>query len=322
MYHIEEDLFKHGNILFSDGSSLKTTNGIATSLIAGNASVQGHNESTGDTARFRNITGFLQDVFEWRVLAVDSGNMCLRTIDRRTNETEPAVGHCGGMDPDDPSVSFISPSKVMYDIRDSKRIFIIDYKKIYCLVELQKMTISVTTNVEIRGLTQDSATGDLYMMFKQHITLVKYNDIYFRRVAGALSSSIIFNDGPFSRSRFGDLRDILLINKGTQILVADFRNQRMRVLDLRGNMTKSFCGHLYQFCNNSIVPESLGVVDGNLYIGSNKSIMRIQGAASTPVTKEILNSSTYNYVSRTMSSPLLVSPRLVSGITLLSQTLI
>ena len=135
MQHIEEDLFKHGNVLFSDGSSLKTTNGITTSLIAGKASMQGYNESTGDMAKFRLISGFLQSVSALTVLAVDSGNRCARSIDRRTNETEPAVGHCGGMDPDDPSVSFISPSKIMYDVRTKKKAFIIDYKKITLVKE-------------------------------------------------------------------------------------------------------------------------------------------------------------------------------------------
>ena len=310
VHHIEEDLFKPGNVLFSDGSSLKTTNGIATSLVTGSASIQGYNESTGDTARFRRITGFLQVASTSEVLAVDSGNMCLRAIDRRTNETKPVVGRYMGMYPNAlhkaVRSNFISPSKIMNDIRNSQKVFIIDYRRIY-LFELQGVTPSqyVTANSEIRGLTQDSATGDLYVLFKQSITRVKYNNFKnHRRVAGTPSSLSILNEGPFSQSRFGDLRDIVLINKGTQILVADFRNQRMRVLDLRVNMTTSFCGHLYQFCNNSIVPESLGVVNGSLYIGSNKSIMRIEGAASIPAAKkDILNSSTYSYVNQAIFPP-------------------
>ena len=308
MQHIEEDLFKHGNVLFSDGSSLKTTNGLTTSLIAGKASMQGYNESTGDMARFRLISGFLQSVSTLAVLAVDSGNRCVRLIDRRTNETGPVVGRCIGMDPDEPhiAVPFISPSKVMYDVQDIKKIFIVDYKTIY-LFELRGVTVSLydSANKEIRGLTQDFATGDLYVLFKQHITWVKYNDVKVnRRIAGTPSPLCILNEGPFSQSRFGDLRDIVLINNGTQIIVADFRNQRIRVLDLRGNMTTSFCGHFDQLCNNSIVPESLGVVNGSLYIGSNTSIMRIQGAASILATKkDILNSSMYIYVNQAMPSP-------------------
>ena len=233
-----------------------------------------------------------------KVLAVDSGNRCLGIIDRTTNETGPNIGRCKGMDPrvSHVVVPFISPSKVMYDIRNSQKVFIIDYKRIYLFEPREVVTTSkyLTASTEIRGLTQDSATGDLYVLFKQHITWVKYNDVKVnRRVAGTTSPFSILNEGPFSQSRFGDLRDIVLINKGTQILVADFRNQQMRVLDLRVNMTTSFCGHLYQFCNNSIVPESLGVVNGTLYIGSNTSIMRIQDAASIPSTKkDLLNSST------------------------------
>ena len=307
MHHIEEDLINHGNILFSDGSSLKTTNGINTSLIAGKASMHGYYESTGDTARFRRITGFLQTAS--LVLAVDSGNRCLRTIKRSTHKTWPVSGHCRGVDPiSHKAVSFISPSKIMYDVRTKKKVFIIDYKKIYLFRFLLASTIEyLNTTTEIRGLTQDSATGDLYVLFKQFITWVKYNDVKVNRlVAGTPSSLSLFSEGPFTQSRFGDLRDVVLINNGTKILVADFRSQRMRVLDLRVNITTSFCGHVDQFCNNSIVLESLGVVNGSLYIGSNKSIMRIQGAASIPATKkDILNSSMYIYVckSKAVLSP-------------------
>ena len=55
MYHIAEDEFVPGNLLFADWNALKTTDGTTTSLIAGSVTSFGYIEGVGANARFRKI---------------------------------------------------------------------------------------------------------------------------------------------------------------------------------------------------------------------------------------------------------------------------
>ena len=55
VYDLERDLYMPGNILFSDGSAMKTTDGSSTSLIAGSAYQLGYVEGVGSQARFYYI---------------------------------------------------------------------------------------------------------------------------------------------------------------------------------------------------------------------------------------------------------------------------
>ena len=60
VWHMAEDAFKTGYILFIDGNSLKTTAGASTSLIVGSAGESGYIEGVGDKARFDHINSFVQ----------------------------------------------------------------------------------------------------------------------------------------------------------------------------------------------------------------------------------------------------------------------
>ena len=91
VFHMEEDLYKPGNILFVDQSSIKTTDGTNTNVVVGSASDRGYVEGVGETARFKRIFGFKQ-ISKFQVLVADGGNHCVRSIDRKTNQTSLYVG--------------------------------------------------------------------------------------------------------------------------------------------------------------------------------------------------------------------------------------
>ena len=85
VWHVEEDLFVPGNIIFSDNYALKTTNGVKASVIVGNSTAAGYQNGHGVYARFNHIRSFIQlSVIE--AVLLDSFNRCLRKVDRRTNE--------------------------------------------------------------------------------------------------------------------------------------------------------------------------------------------------------------------------------------------
>ena len=93
VFHLELDQFEPGNIIFSDGFSVRTTDGSAIYTIAGSADQQGYMEGTGSGARFNYVHSFVQFANS-QVLIADSYNHCLRTLDRVTNTTNTFAGTC------------------------------------------------------------------------------------------------------------------------------------------------------------------------------------------------------------------------------------
>ena len=57
IHHLEPDLYVPGNILFTDGISLKTTNRNITLLIVGISHIGTYSEGAGMDATFRHISG-------------------------------------------------------------------------------------------------------------------------------------------------------------------------------------------------------------------------------------------------------------------------
>ena len=93
MFHIAEDEFVPGNLLFVERHTIKTTDGTTTSLIAGSSTSYGYLEDVGANARFDDILSFVQ-LSKARVILTDSDNHCLRSIDRTTSGTSTYAGNC------------------------------------------------------------------------------------------------------------------------------------------------------------------------------------------------------------------------------------
>ena len=79
MFHIAEDEYVPGNLLFVERHTIKTTDGTTTSLIAGSSTSYGYLEDVGANARFDDILSFVQ-LSKARVILTDSDNHCLRKI--------------------------------------------------------------------------------------------------------------------------------------------------------------------------------------------------------------------------------------------------
>ena len=93
VYHIAEDEFVPGNLVFIDWNALKTTDGTKTSLKAGSSISEGYLEDVGSNARFNEIFPFLQLSNSILFLA-DYNNNCFRSVDRTTNQTSTYSGSC------------------------------------------------------------------------------------------------------------------------------------------------------------------------------------------------------------------------------------
>ena len=93
VYHMDLDHYRPGFIVYTDHIALMTSDGKTTHLIAGNSTQEGYREGVGAEARFIYIAGFAQ-ISEKFVVVVDSGNHCLRLINRSTNKTSVFSGQC------------------------------------------------------------------------------------------------------------------------------------------------------------------------------------------------------------------------------------
>jgi len=73
---MKKDEYIPGNILFTDMHSLRTTNGISVSTIAGSPTSSGYSTSAGTSGRFNHLYGFYQKN-RTHVIVADFGNACL-----------------------------------------------------------------------------------------------------------------------------------------------------------------------------------------------------------------------------------------------------
>ena len=285
MYHIAEDEFVPGNLLFADGHALKTTDGTTTSLIAGSSISAGYLEDVGSNARFRGIFSFIQLSRSLIVLA-DIGNSCFRNVDRTTNLTSTYSGNCTNRgDRDGVDALFNSPISIIQDVKNNTQLLIADL----CLGSLKKIivgnkhvsTIYTDSSYRLITLLQDPSTGNIYVTFYHGLGLFDYESLSFSVIAGS-SSHAGFVDGAISQIRFYNPREVAFLSPH-KLLIADSENHRLRVLDLITNTSTSICivveGHLdgdLSSCQQQ-GPWSLLTVNDVIFVGEYQYIRSIQG---------------------------------------------
>ena len=293
VYHIEPDQYVPGNILFSDSHSLKTTDGTTTSLIAGSSS-SGYSMSSGSSARFRDITGFHQ-VTSTRVFLVDTGNHCMRMLDRTSNASYVSyAGRCCTRSYADgtSSARFYYPRSAIADKKASGRLLVTD-RNYHAIRHVYTSPSSgsyhyVTTffrsssSIYPRGITQESSSGDLFITSdgNYNIYRLSYTSKTLTLVSGISSSG--FHDGYPCQTRFHNPYDLLLLGPHT-LLIADVSNNRLRLLDLISFMTISLCSGAATTTDGNLTactirsPYSVTAIHDSLFIGQYQAIRMIKG---------------------------------------------
>ena len=285
MYHIVEDEFVPGNLLFADRHALKTTDGTTSSLIAGSAISAGYVEDVGSNARFNGIFSSLQLSSSILVLA-DHNNYCFRNVDRTTNQTSPYSGNCTNRgDRDGVDALFYSPSSIIQDVKNNTQLLISDLilgslKKII-LADKYVSTLYKDSSYRLTTLLQDPSTGNIYVTFNHGLRLYDYESKSFSVIAGH-PSQYGFVDGEISQVRFIYPRELAFLSPG-KLLIADYGNSRLRVLDLITNTISSICsgvrGHLDGDLSSCQLwwPWSLLTVNDVIFVGEFGYIRSIQG---------------------------------------------
>lgn len=290
VWHIDYDLYIEENLLISVHRSIQTTDGNTTQTVAGSALSSGYLEGVGEAARFQEITGFIQ-ISNRDVVIVDSGNHCFRILDRLTLNTEPFIGACGTPGNVDGVLSrFNRPRSVIVDNQNKEKLLVTDQtNKAIRHVNMTGASAATfftfTGQFSLRGITQDSENGNLYLTSANAVYQLTYHDKTVTIIAGS-PTQYGHQDGTFLDSRFSSPNELLLIDNNRKLLVADTNSHRLRVLDRVSNTTESICNGAVAYTDGDISscslfsPQSLFVLGDSLYIGEHASIRKLSGSFS------------------------------------------
>lgn len=285
IYHMEVDKRIPGNLLFSDGHSLKTANSQRTTLIVGNALTEGYQEGYGASARFSYIPSFYQ-MNTSHVLAVDHTNDCLRMIDRNNGKTSRFLGDCvhgrpdGGSWVDGADPRFYRPVSLLNYNNNGKYLYLSEagnkaIRQIYLKEKYVYTLVQSESYGRLRFLAEDPFDHRMYLSSDDYVLKVvrTYSHTEITSLAGIPASNGL-RDGSFSLTQFVMPRGIVAL-RNNKLVVADSDSRgRLRLLDLVTQTTSSICSRYYCDLDQ---PYSLALIGGYLYVGEYKKISRVTG---------------------------------------------
>lgn len=290
VYHMEVDLYEHGNILFSDGHSLKTTDGNVTMNVAGSATEAGYAEGEADTARFHAITGFHQ-ITKTEVIVINWGKNCLMKVYRSSKLAMTYAGKCteyGFSDGRLREARFGSLISIIADRRNPSQLIVSDVSN-NALWVIDTVTERVRTLFQSdklekpRGIAVDpNNINTLYITASQSqvfrldlttkaLTLVSGKPVVERLVDGAFRDAI-----------FAYPREIINLSDGV-FAIAGQQSMRIRLLDFKTERVSSLCSGIKGKVDGSVntcqvdTPYSLLLFNKTFYIGESQSIRAIPG---------------------------------------------
>lgn len=290
--HMEPDLHVPGNILFSEYYALRTTDGETISTIAGSTSSSGNIVAVGQRARFGQMSGFRQ-ISSTHVVVVDHIHSCLRLVSRITLQTSWYAGYCGGngYSQGTTSARFRHPLSVIDDQKRPGMLLASDRNNNairhirltagsgLCSVSQFFQSSSIDKPM---GLTQDPFAGGVYITTATHrVFKLTYTTRFLTFLSGSTSRG--FANGDFGSSRFYYPFEVLLIDNGQKLVLADNSNSRLRVLDLINRRSSSICsgstGHYDSDMSTCTLwePRSLMVLNKTMYVGEKYRIRKLQG---------------------------------------------
>lgn len=272
--HMEMDRFKPGSLLYSDFSStLKTTDGKDVEIIVGSdvpRYSQGYAEGVGMNAKFGFIYGFHQ-VNDSLVLAADSSNFCVRSINRNSKQTGEFSGDCTSQGYEEGEAGkFSFPTCIISDNRSPGKVIVADTFN-NALRHLDVNTKVLETFYRHTqngpgdrpfyplGLTQDVDTGAIFITSSNNVHRLNYNDMNLELLASDWSD------------RYVDvyLYDVLLIANREKLLVTSSESNKVLVFDL---ITDDWVAQTQTY---SVMDQHAMAIGGDvLYVGGGREIAK------------------------------------------------
>ena len=292
VWHLEEDQFRPGYILFSETSALKqlNTNTWQLSTLVGETTSHSYTEGEGTSARFNVISGFVQVNSTYSIL-VDQGNHCIRGVlksSRRSRlgvlyNTSHLAGTCGQSGND--ATKFNTPSKIIKAPKKD-RFYISDYGNI-AIREFNLVSGDLTIwHTFFVGFGPVSIalreTGILYMITSKIVTVhMIINENSALSATGRVTAAEEFGylDGSLLTAKFYFPQEIAFLNDSL-LLVADKGNNRLGLVDTKQAIVSTICDGSRSGNNSSICTmpgaQALAVTaNGAFYVGTKQGIWKV-----------------------------------------------
>ena len=292
VFHIESDLRIGGNLLFSDGHSLKTTDINNTELIAGSANERGHTVGPTVDARYQSITGFVQLDTDC-VIAINWGYSCLLMIDRVNSTSTQFSGVCGdpGFSDGTEEARMRNPVSIIKNIHHPSEIIVADTGN-NALRMLDVVTKNMSTLyfdpvllVAPRCLVFDRSDNHTLYLTGSYSAIYKFN--LFTKAMQILAGGVNEHglvDGPLKQSKLSFPRELAQITDHI-FVVATHGNDAVRLFDTQREDMWTYCvgeklinrGHTGDAQCSVNSPRSAFVVDDMLLIGGQYGVVKIPG---------------------------------------------
>ena len=230
------------------------------------------------------------------VVAVDRNNDCLRSINRISKLTETFVGVCEKTGSNDDYLTsgtarFSGPWDVIVNNQNTSLLYVTDeYNDAIRLVNIKTKMVSTlvsSSNIDNpKGIIQDK-TGNLYVVANHALLKIMPQDgsITIQTLSGSTSTKG-FLDSMRRKALYNEPRSVVMLNP-TMFLLADHKNNLLRVVDLKTNRTTSVCTGNIGYGSGPIdqcelnKPSSLLIAGTTVYIGEWKGIRKIIGGQYT-----------------------------------------
>lgn len=243
---MEMDLLNSDRLLFSDSFLIRFTDGETSAVLFG-SNEEGYVEGKATDARFAKIMGFIQ--FNTSIImAIDHKNHCLRLLDRTLNRTSPFIGNCtnsGFADGKGVNAKFSRPNAAVIFPADSSKALVADPGNT-ALREVDLTQNSVRTTYQhtkfryLWSLSFSPMQNDvLFLAIDGYIGQLNTENYMYSNITGEFSYGG-YSDGTLSEARFNYPESIVALSS-TLIIVADYFNNILRLVDIDRNRVSSIC---------------------------------------------------------------------------------
>lgn len=268
-HYLEMDRYIPGNILYSDMNDLETSNGqVSRTFHLG----------------LREAAGFHQ-VSTTIIIVIDVSDHCIYVVDRIKGGPQQYAGICGHSGYQDGITALFNyPLSIMQDLKKENLYIITDSQNNALrwldisrqLPQVSTIVKSDSTLIRPQSATQDSRTGDLFVTVPHSVVRYDYATGKLETIAG--SSQTGNNDGSLSSARFSSPFGIALLAYN-QLVLADKKNNRLRLLDLNTNSVSTICPREHSFsdiCSLSY-PQSIMIHGNTMYVVDQHKIWKVNG---------------------------------------------
>ena len=251
--HMDIDLWIPGNILLTFGNSIQTLNPEThhADLIAGGDTGRGYVEGCGIDSRFKEP----RTIFEYNgthVAVADTKNCCVRLVSRVDNCTSVLAGRCQDCNhlresTDSSSLlSDVAFGHILAVTKISNNQIALANWKLYrgelTMIDLltNKVDLITYTDHEPISMCADPSGDNLFLASEYGIEVVdlKTRKIYHLTMSNGNTGHI---DGSLQIARFSPYPYHLTFLQENVILMADWGNSALRVIDLFNNTVLAIC---------------------------------------------------------------------------------